>query len=196
MDVDQNDEAILVMLSCLVGILMIPLFFGWLLYDGYSTSLLLNPAVVSASNLTTSWVVTIDLGVWTTTGSGRVNIERVQAFLSHSASRHDDLVPSTQLFQITRPEMKHRNAYGIQLRAEDDGFNSSSRFEVSVQLWVRLVNRPWSNKYYFARFSCKPDWIRSLEAMRWLSHKENKCQVHLIKQSKLDQSWKAMNTTK
>ncbi|CAN0879566.1 hypothetical protein LINGRAHAP2_LOCUS13131 [Linum grandiflorum] len=174
---------------CIISLLIVLVVTLVIFCVDYSTSLTLNPAVVSASfssngsHLTARWDVTLDLGVGTTMGPMVVHVDRVEASFSHSPNRS-----STRLFPLVQTCARGWQAHGLQLRAEDDHFDSSSlpSIGVSVQVWTRLVVDRYSEKCFFGRLSCNPDWIGSSDVVRWFSLKPNKCQVHLIKQRKLD----------
>ncbi|CAN0879361.1 hypothetical protein LINGRAHAP2_LOCUS12997 [Linum grandiflorum] len=196
----NNDEDIRHLL--LIPIVLF-LYVG-VMYGCYSSSLHLNPSVVSSfvssssngSHLISSWDVTLDLGIKAPQGFP-VDIDRVEASLSHPAGPHP-AVFSTRLFRIKR---EHDSNIGrIQLRVEDDGarggFDSSLQFGVSVQIWARLGRGFFSDRYYFAQVNCFPDWIGSSELVRWLSMDEKKCQFHLIEQSNSDEKLGIMNTDK
>ncbi|CAN0879375.1 hypothetical protein LINGRAHAP2_LOCUS13007 [Linum grandiflorum] len=191
------------LLLLLLLILFLILIIGPLSGD-HSTSLALNPAVVSSfvsstkingSHLTASWDITVDLGIPVDYITCMVEFERVEASLSRSASpsrQGDDVVASTRLFRMRRTTGRNCSMQGIQVRAEDvevaeDRFDLL-RVGVSVRVWARVERFFFSDRFYFVRIDCNPDWTGSSELIHWFSMEEKKCQLHLTEQSKFDES--------
>ncbi|CAN0879545.1 hypothetical protein LINGRAHAP2_LOCUS13114 [Linum grandiflorum] len=175
------------------------IFVGLLVEHDYFRSLPLNPTVVSSlvsskkingSHLTASWDVVLGTVV-----NNWVGVERIHASLSArspssspspspSCRQDDELVASTRLFPMTLGSGFYQ---GIQVRVEDaevaEDWFDSSQVGVSVRIWARVGRAIFSDRYYFVRINCNPDWIGSSEELvRWFSMERKKCQVHLIEQ--------------
>ncbi|CAN1143929.1 hypothetical protein LINPERPRIM_LOCUS26760 [Linum perenne] len=203
-----------------LSIIILPVF---LILLTHSAHLELPPLeVVSAyvsrfnatgSHLTATWHITLRLHL---IFYNEAEMYRVEAYVFHSA--RPSHLASTRRVWVPDDNLIHRHGdtpLVIQLKAEDavvgddvvdaisrdvDRFGSF-RFRVLILVWARVVPswpKVFSEKYYFVRVSCDPDWVGPSEFVSlkiWPFSLKKKCKTHMIDQSKLNEKWTSLNMT-